>query len=93
MGLEVRSLSDLMIRSGSIALVNIIPLFLGGRRSFAPGRMGIPLHVYYLAHHCIGRMVILQGALHGILAVTVDQPWKFDMKTVSGITVSPLSRV
>jgi hypothetical protein len=88
MGIGVRNVSDLMIRSGKIALVNMIPLFLGGRRRFVAGQLGVPLHVYYLAHHCVGRMAILQGVLHAILAITSDQPWHFDKRTVSGIAVS-----
>jgi len=93
MGLEVQDLSQLMIRSGSIASVNIIFLFLGGRRNFVAGRIGLPLHVYYLAHHLVGRMVVLQGILHAVLAIIVDQPLKFDTRTISGITVSALSRI
>jgi hypothetical protein len=92
-GAGVQNLSELMIRSRNIAFVNIIPLFLGGWRSFGAGQLGLPLYVYYLAHYCVGRMVVLQGVLHAVLAVIIDQLWKLDIQKVSGITVSTLSGI
>ena len=65
-----RSSSDLMSRCGMLASVNIVPLFLGGRTSFLAEFLGLQLHTYYLAHHWIGRMVVLQGLLHTTLAIT-----------------------
>ncbi|CZR64892.1 uncharacterized protein PAC_14792 [Phialocephala subalpina] len=50
--------------------INMVPLFLGGRTSFIADRLGIPLHVYYLAHHWIGRMAVFEGILHTALAFT-----------------------
>ncbi|KAH0545347.1 hypothetical protein FGG08_000646 [Glutinoglossum americanum] len=69
MGIGVRNTKDLMLRSGMMASVNIVPLFLGGRTSFLANGIGIPLHTYYLAHHWVGRTAIIQGLLHASLAI------------------------
>jgi hypothetical protein len=89
MGLGITSRSELMARSGMLASINLIPLFLGGRTSVLANFLGISLHTYYIAHHWIGRLVILQGLLHVGLAITSGRPWTFDSFQISGISVSP----
>lgn len=32
-------------------------------------KLGVPLHVYYLAHHWDGRLAVVQGLVHMLLAV------------------------
>ena len=87
MGLDVHGTSDLMLQSGMMASVNLIPLFLGGRTNLLANSFGIPLHTYYLAHHWVGRMVVTQGLLHAGLAISA-QNWAFDAFTISRIVVS-----
>ncbi len=86
MAIDVRSTRDLMLRSGMMASANMIPLFLGGRTSFLANSAGISLHTYYLAHHWVGRVAIMQGILHASLAISSAKPG--DPTTVSGIVVS-----
>ncbi|KAG9229646.1 hypothetical protein BJ875DRAFT_386916, partial [Amylocarpus encephaloides] len=50
-GLGIHSRSDLMLRSGTMASINLIPLFLGGRTNVLTNFLGITLHSYYLAHY------------------------------------------
>lgn len=50
-----------------VAIVNLVPLFLGGRTNFLLDFLGIPLHVHQLAHHWLGRVAVLQATLHGIV--------------------------
>jgi hypothetical protein len=85
MGLGVRSFTALSSRAGALAVINMIPLFLGGRTSFLADSLGIPLHTYYLAHHWIGRVVILQSLLH-LIPNLVSRA----TRTVAGILVSPI---
>lgn len=87
MGVKVYGTSDLMLRSGMMASVNLIPLFLGGRTNLLANNFGIPLHSYYLAHHWVGRMAIMQSLLHAGLAIS-SQNWTFDGPTISRIVVS-----
>lgn len=92
MGLGIRIGShffhDLMIRSGTMAAVNLIPLFLGGRTNTLANFMGISLHTYYIAHHWIGTVVVLQSLLHVALSIAAGTPWTFDSSQISAITVS-----
>ncbi|KAE9373852.1 hypothetical protein N431DRAFT_466106 [Stipitochalara longipes BDJ] len=60
----LHSLAAFTSRARALALINMIPLFLGGRTNFLADSLGIPLHTYYLAHHWIGRVVVLQSLLH-----------------------------
>ena len=87
MGLGIKSTSDLISRSGMMASINLIPLFLGGRTSVLANFLGISLHTYYLAHHWIGRIVVLQGLLHVGLVIASGKPWTFDSFQISGISV------
>jgi predicted ferric reductase len=90
MGLGVKTTSDLVSRAGLMAAVNVIPLFLGGRTNMLANFIGISIHSYYLAHHWIGRVVIIQSLLHVGLAIAAGQPWTFSTSQVSGISVSIL---
>lgn len=73
-----------MVRSGKLAVVNMVLLFLSGRTSLIADKAGIPLHSYYLAHHWVGRMFIAQGIIHAILGLLNTN----DTHKASGIVVS-----
>lgn len=88
MGLGIRTTSDLLIRSGVMASINLIPLFLGGRTSIISDFLGISIHTYYLAHHWIGRIVIIQSLVHVGLVIATGTPWTFDSSQISGLSVS-----
>lgn len=68
-----------------LAVINAIPLFLGGRTNPVADFAGIPLSTYYISHHFIGRVVIAEAILHGALALKRSKP---DQITISGYTVS-----
>ncbi|TVY13064.1 Ferric/cupric reductase transmembrane component 7 [Lachnellula arida] len=86
MGLGIKNTSDLIVRSGTMASINLIPLFLGGRTSMFANFLGISLHTYYLAHHWIGRVVIVQALLHVSLVLASGKPWTFDSSQISAIS-------
>jgi hypothetical protein len=90
MGLGIRRahlVSDLMIRSGVMASINLIPLFMGGRTNMMANFLGISLHTYYIAHHWIGRLVVILSLLHVGLVLGSGKPWTFHSSRISGITV------
>lgn len=70
MALHVKGAREQSNRAAMMASINLIPLFCGGRTSILVDRLGIPLHSYYLAHHWIGRVVVVQGLLHAGLALS-----------------------
>jgi hypothetical protein len=86
MGLGTHGTSDRMLRSGLMSSINTVPLFLGGRTNVLVDGFGIPLHTYYLAHHWVGRMAVMQVLLHVGLAISSRQ-WTLDTVTISGVVV------
>lgn len=75
--------NTLSTRCGSLFLINMIPLMIGGRLSlFADRLASVQPWNQSLAHRWIGRVCLLEGALHGILKMLVRPA------TVVEITVS-----
>ena len=69
-GIEVESIKDLMLQSRIITIINIVLLFLKGQTSILVNRLtSMPLNTYYIAHHQIRRVAIVQGILYAILAL------------------------
>jgi uncharacterized membrane protein len=87
-GIGIRTSSDLLVRTGIMASINFIPLLLGGRTNLIPELLGSSLHAYYLAHHWLSRIVVLQSMIHVGLVLVNGQPWTFDAFQISGISVS-----
>jgi hypothetical protein len=87
MGIGIHGTSDLISRSGLMASVNLIPLFLGGRTSMFSRVLGLSLHSYYLWHHWIGRVVVIQGLLHVSLIMKTRSPRTLFPSHISGISV------
>lgn len=73
-------------RCGTLCLVNLIPLSLGGRLSFLTHALSrVRPWNQSLAHRWIGRVCLLQGACHGILGMLVERA------TTVQILVGPFS--
>jgi hypothetical protein len=87
MGLGIRTYNDLLIRAGTMASINMVPLFFGGRISIIAESLGFSLHSYYLAHNWIGCVVISQSLIHVILVIGRGRPWTLNDFQVSGIYV------
>lgn len=88
MGCGIHTSNDLMIRTGTMASINLIPLLLGGRTNLVAEFLGSSLHTYYLAHHWLGRLAVLQSMLHVGLVLTKGEPWTFHTSQIPGISVS-----
>jgi hypothetical protein len=63
----IQSIAQLATRSGLLAIINIVPLMLGGRTNFLLDRLSVNRNSHDSLHRWIGRVVLLQGLLHGIL--------------------------
>lgn len=91
MGLGIRSThltTDLISRTGVMASINMVPLFLGGRTSIMVDMLGVSVHSYYLAHHWISRVVVVQGLIHAGLVMSKVKTSTFDATQVAGLLVS-----
>jgi hypothetical protein len=56
-------------RLAMLAAINAVSVFLGGRTNPPTDLVGIPLSTYYLFHHWIGRVTIIEGLLHASFAL------------------------
>ena len=56
-------------RSAVVAATNMVPLFLGGRTNLVADFLRVPLSTYYIFHHWIGRIAILQCILHSVIVL------------------------
>jgi hypothetical protein len=73
--LGITSRAELARRCGSLFLVNMIPLFLGGRRSILADRaLHLQSSEQSLLHRWMGRVCVIQGLLHGIVSATLNSP-------------------
>jgi Ferric reductase like transmembrane component len=82
------SRGNLVFRTGFIATVNLMPLFLGGRTNYLANLLNTPLQSYYLAHHWVGRMAILLALMHVGLVIFPRGPPRTLEQTISGSIVS-----
>lgn len=65
---RVSSREELAERLGKLCLVNIVPLYLGGRTSYIVDKwFGVDLSAYYFMHRWIGRVCLAHGLAHGAL--------------------------
>ncbi|KUI65140.1 hypothetical protein VM1G_00669 [Cytospora mali] len=49
-----------------ITMINLVPLFLGGRTNVVIDYLDISLHIYYFAHRWLGRIVVAQALIHTV---------------------------
>lgn len=76
--------ANLAATAGMLATINITPLFLGGRTNPLADLFGVPLSMYYVFHHFIGRIAIAEGLLHSGLALRRS---RLDQTATSGYVV------
>ncbi|ENI01104.1 hypothetical protein COCC4DRAFT_148871 [Bipolaris maydis ATCC 48331] len=71
--LDVGNREELANRCGSLFIINLVPLLLGGRTSLLGDRL-IRLHPSQssLIHRWVGRVCITEGLIHGILHAMLD---------------------
>ncbi|KAK0627164.1 hypothetical protein B0T14DRAFT_129392 [Immersiella caudata] len=71
--------------AATLAVINATPLFLGGHTNPFADLAGVPLSTYHIFHHFIGRVVIVEGVLHAVLALKRS---RLDRLTTSGYIAS-----
>ncbi|CAM1508785.1 Fc.00g056330.m01.CDS01 [Cosmosporella sp. VM-42] len=69
-GIGVSDNSDFTRRLGRAALINLIPLYGGGRISSIVNLLSLRPESYLLAHKCIGVVFIVEVSLHSLLSWT-----------------------
>ena len=82
----VTSGSDIRARSGMMALINMIPLGLGGRANLVTNKLGFSAATYSQAHCWVGRMAAIQSLIH--LGTALQISHRMSTRLVTGIIVS-----
>lgn len=89
---QVSSQSQLGDRLGKLAIINLVPLLLGGRTSLiANSVLGLPLSHYETLHRWIGRVCALEALAHLLLALS-KKNWQFSAISVV-VSTSPVSAI
>ncbi|KAK4119915.1 hypothetical protein N657DRAFT_626031 [Parathielavia appendiculata] len=71
LGLPATDVRGFEQRAARLALINMIPLYLGGLANRLADLVGIPLSLYYFAHFWVGRVVVVEVLLHAVLAIAL----------------------
>ena len=82
---------DLEQRAAVLCAINMTPLFLSGKPNPLIDLFSIPLPVYQLTHHWIGRVAIFEGLLHA--ALTIGRSGDSQLKISGCIVSSPKKEV
>lgn len=85
--LGLHGVQQLEKRAALMAIINMVPLFLGGRTNPVADALGISIQSYYFAHNWIGRVFILEAMLYSIIVLTLRP--RPGPTTTSGIIISP----
>lgn len=69
----ISSEAELSRRLGNLCLINLMPLFLGGRTSYIVDQvLRVDLSNYLLMHRWVGRICLVHGLSHGVLIFAKD---------------------
>ena len=83
----VNSLAQAGTRAGTLAVVNLAPLFFVDRLSFAADLLGFSLHTYTKMHHSIGAMAVLQALIHVAIFLSSNSLLLRDQDQFNGLLV------
>ncbi|CAK7202011.1 hypothetical protein SEUCBS139899_004729 [Sporothrix eucalyptigena] len=75
-------------RSASLALANLVPLFLGGRINSVADVFGLRLRTFRRLHRWLGRVAVVEGLVHAIAAVALRKPDVRQRADVAGIVAA-----
>ncbi|KAI3326510.1 hypothetical protein HD806DRAFT_520363 [Xylariaceae sp. AK1471] len=83
-----RGVEDVQRRTALLAIINTTLLFLGGRTNPLANFLRVPLSTYYLSHHWVGRVAILEGLIHSAFMLTRARHDQTTYISLSGYIVS-----
>ena len=86
---RVSSVKEVGTRAGTLALINIAPLFFGFHLSFLADILGISLSNFRRIHRMMGWMSLLLGLVHALMVVHGDPSFFRDIpKNLYAVIVS-----
>lgn len=85
LGFSVHDITKLEQRAATVASVNFLITFLGGRTNPFTDFFQVPLRTHYLVHHWAGRIGCVEAILHG--ALVLHRQHALDEQAISGYIV------
>ena len=85
--LGIKSSSDFVKRTALVSVINIFPLFLGGRINVIVSLSGIRYEAYARFHRWVGRIAIVECIVHSSLAAA-SQKHFHSWSQIYGLIVS-----
>lgn len=76
-GVGVKTLTQASARAGSLAVINLVPLFFGGHLGFAADLIGMPLLAYRQVHSSIGMVASVLTIFHVLVNVSTGPKLNF----------------
>lgn len=70
LSIEVKDVVSLTKRSALLCIINLVPLALGEHMNFVASFCGVRLSAYASLHEWLGRVVIAEGLIHSVAAIS-----------------------
>lgn len=78
-------------RTGLLSVVNLVPLALGSHMNSIVSSCGLGYEAYNVIHRWMGRVAVIEGVIHVILAMVSQTPNLHLSTQVAALVVSPHS--
>lgn len=88
LSLGVHEVSDLIERTGLMAIINFMPLAFGSHLNFIFSHCGAGLDAYTRVHRWLGRVSVLEVVVHAILAGILRTFDSHERSQMAGLIVS-----
>lgn len=79
-------------RAALAAALNLIPVILGGRTCHVADFLGLSLQFYYLLHHWLARLALLQTVVHAGIHIRQQERWTFQSGMGFAVGIRPYLR-
>jgi hypothetical protein len=70
LSIEVKDVTNLTKRSGLLCIINLVPLALGEHMNLVASFCGVRLRAYASMHEWLGRVVMAEGLIHSVAAIS-----------------------
>lgn len=89
LGLEARNVAGLVVPSGVMATINLVPLALGEHMKLIANRCGVGVEAYARMHERLGRVAITECLIHAAAAASLT---RLDLRTKFGVEALVISQ-
>ncbi|KIW86664.1 uncharacterized protein Z519_12719 [Cladophialophora bantiana CBS 173.52] len=83
--IQTNSWTDFANRTGTLSLINAVPLSLGERISILPMGTGLGIDKYALFHRYVGLIVFLETLAHAVAVAIAQKPDFITQSTITGL--------